>query len=388
MESMIDDDIVTEEEYEEEETKPQKIFIPFSPTLSYTPIKLLGSGAQGKVYLATEERLIGEEWQEQPQQMALKIVKKTPLNTLSLKLEKAAIERITNLFCQNKTLQQLQETPLLCYTGVTETNDEIMFVSEVMTGDSLDLAQYSPRLMFARLVDLFYDSSRGVALLHSKKILHRDIKPENILYKRMPNDVVYFKLADYGFACSLELDCNSAPLGTVLYMSPRSFYYTRKSPYQIYPWSEKDDVYSLAATWYSLFHGIAVLSDDLEVELKLLSDPNEVRDLYVNNYQKHVVSILEQRRNILIQDLKTVESKNLGEMAITTARVLLVVNDLLFFLLNPFPIASDLDIHNAKGIFTLLTKIDGGEWLYKIPQPNSLSKMTMTEWLKTFFSKK
>jgi|JI6StandDraft_1071083.scaffolds.fasta_scaffold05293_12 serine/threonine protein kinase len=57
---------------------------------------------------------------------------------------------------------------------------------------------------------------RGLAQLHSKRIIHRDLKTENILYKQG-----VWKLSDFGIAVKLdETEEAGTLLGTPYYLAP------------------------------------------------------------------------------------------------------------------------------------------------------------------------
>ncbi|XP_062109968.1 mitogen-activated protein kinase kinase 5 [Humulus lupulus] len=94
-------------------------------------------------------------------------------------------------------------------------NGEIEVLLEFMDRGSLE-GQKIPREQ--DLADLARQTLRGLAYLHSRRIVHRDIKPSNLLIDTR-NQV---KIADFGVSRILEqtMDpCNSS-VGTIAYMSP------------------------------------------------------------------------------------------------------------------------------------------------------------------------
>ncbi|GMN48089.1 hypothetical protein TIFTF001_017267 [Ficus carica] len=94
-------------------------------------------------------------------------------------------------------------------------NGEIQVLLEFMDRGSLE-GQKIPREQ--DLADLARQTLRGLAYLHSRRIVHRDIKPSNLLI----NARKQVKIADFGVSRILEqtMDpCNSS-VGTIAYMSP------------------------------------------------------------------------------------------------------------------------------------------------------------------------
>lgn len=60
---------------------------------------------------------------------------------------------------------------------------------------------------------------KGLRKTHQLNIIHRDIKAENILLTETSNGITY-KIADFGFARSLDRSQGKTLCGTQKYMAP------------------------------------------------------------------------------------------------------------------------------------------------------------------------
>lgn len=52
--------------------------------------------------------------------------------------------------------------------------------------------------------------------MHQNRVVHRDLKLENMILDRNMN----LKIADFGYACSKQIDCLKSYRGTFTYMAP------------------------------------------------------------------------------------------------------------------------------------------------------------------------
>lgn len=59
----------------------------------------------------------------------------------------------------------------------------------------------------------------SIKYCHDNKVVHRDLKPENLLLA-LPDDDTSVKLADFGFACSVEHNLLTQACGTPGYVAP------------------------------------------------------------------------------------------------------------------------------------------------------------------------
>ncbi|KAL5554500.1 hypothetical protein UlMin_041901 [Ulmus minor] len=93
-------------------------------------------------------------------------------------------------------------------------NGEIQVLLEFLDKGSLEGTHIPDE---KNLADLTRQILRGLAYLHSRRIVHRDIKPSNLLINARKE----VKIADFGVSRILAqtMDCNSS-VGTIAYMSP------------------------------------------------------------------------------------------------------------------------------------------------------------------------
>ena len=108
-------------------------------------------------------------------------------------------------------------------------------------------------LTLAQKVDLMLQGTRGLAHLHSNKLIHRDLKPDNILINGSLDRPIV-KIADFGESKFLErIQEHSMKKmtmrGTWSYMAPELFEKTKdnKPAYNM-----KADVFSLGVSWLTL----------------------------------------------------------------------------------------------------------------------------------------
>ena len=193
-------------------------------------IELVGTGAMGAVYAATQIQL--------DRKVAVKIIHP----------ELWQNERVLKRFQQEaKAVGKLSSPHVVQIHQVGFENGINYLVMEFVAGGNLRTyaaRQPESRITSTEAVKFMRQCVLGLKEAESKGILHRDIKPDNLLLDRN-GDV---KIADFGLAKTLgdrlDLTASSDLMGTPLYMSPEQ---CRGDALDF-----RTDMYSLGASFYYL----------------------------------------------------------------------------------------------------------------------------------------
>ncbi|SPF55586.1 Serine/threonine protein kinase (fragment) [Candidatus Sulfopaludibacter sp. SbA4] len=177
----------------------------------YTPIRVLGEGGMGTVYLARQQQPIRRE-------VALKVVK-LGMDSRQV-LERFEIER------QALALMDHPNVARVLDAGTSERGRPY-FVMEYV--DGVPITQYCDRkaLSTRERLELFVPVCNALQHAHKKGIIHRDVKPSNVLVTEVDGKPVP-KVIDFGIARateqrSVERDAFTLAgqiIGTPEYMSP------------------------------------------------------------------------------------------------------------------------------------------------------------------------
>jgi len=150
---------------------------------------------------------------------------------------------------------------------------------------------------------------KGVAYLHSNKIVHRDLKLDNLMFD-VPGDLRTLKILDYGFSKVLQSagDVLTTVCGSPQYVAPEIIMMTQApqgSLPQVIPYTYAVDAWSIGVIMYMLIAGYAPFDEEDEMlmfnkivrgEFTFPSDPwdnisNEAKELIcglltVNPYRR------------------------------------------------------------------------------------------------------
>ncbi|MDH3629252.1 MAG: serine/threonine-protein kinase [Acidobacteriota bacterium] len=207
---------------------------------NYRPIRRLGEGGFGEVWLAKQEKPVARK-------VALKLIK-PGMNTRQV-IARFESERQALALMDHPYIAQVFEA------GETETGRPY-FVMEYVKG--LSVTQYCDKhkLTTRERLNLFIEICRGVQHAHQKAIIHRDIKPSNVMIVEH-DDKPIPKIIDFGIAKATSQELTDQTLftqeghvvGTPAYMSPEQADDTTGDI------DTRSDVYSLGVLLYELLVG-------------------------------------------------------------------------------------------------------------------------------------
>ncbi|MBA3383612.1 MAG: serine/threonine protein kinase, partial [Actinobacteria bacterium] len=166
----------------------------------YRPLRPLGSGASGSVWLARDEQT-GLD-------VALKIVPREGKAGLRAEREAEAASRLRHPTC------------LRAYAFGRE-HGHVYIAYEYAPGCTFRDALRSKELGDADLIEACAQLSEGLAHAHGRGVVHRDVKPANVLLTDDPG--VSVRLLDFGLAAFAEAETLTAVgdvPGTLAYISP------------------------------------------------------------------------------------------------------------------------------------------------------------------------
>ncbi len=211
----------------------------------YVPVRVLGEGGMGTVYLARQEQPIRRE-------VALKVVK-SGLDG------RHVIERF-NLERQALAIMDHPNVARVLDAG-TSGRGQPYFVMEYVAGVPITSYCDNHRLNTRERLELFMRVCEGVQHAHQKAIIHRDLKPSNILVTEEEDGRGSPKIIDFGVAKALThsltadtmVTITGVPVGTPAYMSPEQADSSGKDI------DTRSDVYSLGIILYELLAGVPPL---------------------------------------------------------------------------------------------------------------------------------
>src|ERR1700758_5408465 len=166
----------------------------------YRPLRPLGSGGSGSVWLARDEKT-GLD-------VALKIVAKEGKAAARAEREAAAAARLRHPSC------------LRAYAFARDSR-HVYIAYEFIPGRTFRAALRAGELDDAAAVEACAQVAEGLAHAHRAGILHRDVKPSNVLLAE--GDGVSARVLDFGLARMAEAETlteqGDVP-GTLAYISP------------------------------------------------------------------------------------------------------------------------------------------------------------------------
>lgn len=238
---------------------PQEPAFPVPGWERYQPVRFLGQGGMGRVYLAYDPIL---------------------RRNVALKFVRGDDPELMRRFVAEARAQARVEHERVCKVyEVGEVKGQPFIAMQYVNGRSL--LEVARELSLEQMVMVVQEATEGVHAAHRAGLIHRDIKPSNILVERGEDGRWRPYVMDFGLAreWQRETTVTGTVLGTPHYMAPEQ---ARGEVSQL---DRRADVYSLGATLYVLLTGKTPTpgSNALEVLNNLATqEPRPLRQLNKN----------------------------------------------------------------------------------------------------------
>nr|WP_216622683.1 serine/threonine-protein kinase [Corallococcus exercitus] len=215
----------------------------------YEPVRFLGQGGMGQVFLAYDPLL---------------------RRNVALKFVRDGDPELARRFLSEARAQARVRHERVCEVyEVGEVRGHAFIAMRYVEGPSL--GQLSHSLTLEQRVWVLCQAAEGVHAAHRVGLVHRDLKPGNILVERSEDGGFLPFVMDFGLARDWREDSTTpnAVLGTPHYMPPEQ---ARGEGHRL---DRRADVYALGATLYALLTGQPPFTGGTEKEVlaKLQSEP-------------------------------------------------------------------------------------------------------------------
>jgi tetratricopeptide (TPR) repeat protein/predicted Ser/Thr protein kinase len=241
------------------EPSPQEPAFPVPGWERYQPVRFLGQGGMGRVYLAYDPLL---------------------RRNVALKFVRGDDPELLRRFVGEAQAQARVEHERVCKVyEVGEVNGQPFISMQYVNG--LSLLEAARELSLEQMMMVVQQATEGVHAAHRAGLIHRDIKPSNILVERGEDGQWKPYVMDFGLArdWQRESTVTGTVLGTPHYMAPEQ---ARGEVSQL---DRRADVYSLGATLYVLLTGKTPIpgSNAFEVLSNMATlEPRPLRQLNKN----------------------------------------------------------------------------------------------------------
>ena len=166
----------------------------------YRPIRPLGAGGSGQVWLALDE--------DTGREVALKIVPRQGRAEQRAEREAEAVSRLRHPVCARSLT-------------LAEDSEHVYLVYGYIPGRTLREALRSRELTDTQVIEIAAQLLEGLDHAHGEGIVHRDVKPTNVILEDGPG--LRIRLVDFGLALIDDADPLTAEgdvPGTLAYISP------------------------------------------------------------------------------------------------------------------------------------------------------------------------
>lgn len=225
-----------------------------SPRLgAYTPVKLIGRGGMGRVYLAQAVR----PQPGSPPRLALKVAEQAA--------DSVDHQRVIS---EGQLGMKLSHPSIVrCFDYVDQSDRVWLFLELVEGGQTLRSRLSTSGTPLRQLMPLVKPVAAGLHHLHGLGMVHRDIKPDNVLVSTDGQS----KITDLGFAKNpqLQLTTSMEAFGTLAYVPPEQLTGTRDV-------GPPADQYAFGCMIYELVEGrlpFSFVNNESEYVMAHLSQP-------------------------------------------------------------------------------------------------------------------
>ncbi|WP_224242469.1 serine/threonine-protein kinase [Hyalangium gracile] len=226
---MFDDASTPRPTAERPPRRPEEPSFPVPGWERYEPVRFLGQGGMGRVFLAFDPRL---------------------RRAVALKFVRGDEPGLARRFLSEGQAQARVEHERVCKVyEVGEVQGHLYIAMQYV--DGVPLTALAGQLTLEQKVVLLQQAAEGVHAAHRAGLIHRDLKPGNILVERTADQRPRAYVMDFGLArdWTAKDTATGTVLGTPHYMAPEQ---ARGEVSQL---DGRADVYSLGATLYFLLTG-------------------------------------------------------------------------------------------------------------------------------------